>query len=63
MAAKKQNRYEHLWPKKKETRLVQAQIDVNLHALIKAELDKKGLTWHEYIEGLMTQYALDEKLK
>jgi len=61
MAAKK-NKYEDYWPKKKDTRLVQAQVDIDVHGAIKAQLDKKGLTWHQFIEGLMKKYISDENL-
>lgn len=63
MAAKKQTKYEDYWPKKKETRLIQAQVDIELHGLVKDDLDKRGLTWHQFIEGLMKKYIADEKLK
>ena len=57
--------YEKYLPEKKQnkTTLIQAKIDSELHADVKALLDKEGWTWNEVLIGLLSKLVDDSKQK
>lgn len=51
--------YDSYMPKRKEKRLVQAQVDLELQERVRAILEKENWSWHEFVTGLLLKF-LDE---
>lgn len=53
--------YEDYMPQKAETILVQAKVDKEVHAKIKAILEKEEWTWHDFVNGIFKKYLDDNQ--
>lgn len=63
MAAKNRNELTEYLPIKKATGIVQAQVDLEIRAIIKAEIDRLNTTWHDYIEAMFKAHIKKNNLK
>lgn len=55
--------YDKYFPDKERTKLVQINLDLELHGKLKKHLKEKDLFWNEFLRGLIQKYLDDIDLK